>query len=216
MKPEERVAWVYAATDPDELARRYDHWARTYESDLRDHFGRPPREPIADAVARYVPRAARVLDAGAGTGVAGVWLAEMGHTDVVGFDISAAMLDIARAKGVYRALHQMALGQPLAFADDAFDAVLAVGVFTHGHAPLSAFDELIRVTRPGGYILFTLLLEFGDEPATRAALQAFEDAGAWQLVERGAPYGNDAAAGPDIRLRTHVYRVCAAPGAEAC
>lgn len=215
MNPDELMEWLESATDLEELARRYDHWAPTYEADLRDRFGRPLREPIVDDLVRYVPRTARILDAGAGTGAVGVWLAEMGYTDLVGCDISSGMLDVARSKGVYRELHQMTLGRPLGFADDAFDAVIAVGVFTQGHAPISAFDELIRIVRPDGYILFMLEVEFGDEPATRAELRAFEDAGHWQLVEVTKPSSNNPDAEMLVRMRTHVYRVCSPrqPGA---
>ena len=49
--------------------------------------------------------AAPVLDAGAGTGLVGEWLGILGYPEVEALDISEGMLAVARAKGVYRALH---------------------------------------------------------------------------------------------------------------
>lgn len=209
MQPTERVKWVYSATSPNELAKRYDEWARTYESDLTNHFGRPDREPIADLLADRVPTTGCILDAGVGTGVAGVWLAEMGYRDITGFDNSAAMLELAQKKKVYRRLEQLTLGEPLSFPSASFDATIAVGVFTHGHVPVSAMDELIRVTRSGGHILFTMLIDFYDQSDIRTALQNFVDKGLWQPEVVGEPYGNQVQSDDDhvILLRTHCYRV---------
>jgi hypothetical protein len=60
---------------------------------------------------------------------------------------------VAGKKEKYRDLRQMTLGEPLDFDDDQFAAVSSAGVFTQGHAPLSGFDELIRITRSGGHIV---------------------------------------------------------------
>ena len=84
---------------------------------------------------------AKVLDAGAGTGLVGERLCEAGYRDLVGIDLSPGMLAVARGKDVYRELRQTNLGESLAFPDDAFDAVISVGVFTTGHAPAHAFDD---------------------------------------------------------------------------
>ena len=66
--------------------------------------------------------------------------------------MSSGMLQVADAKGVYGALHQMVMGEPLAFENDRYDAILGVGVLTLGHAPANSLDELVRVTKPGGCI----------------------------------------------------------------
>ena len=34
MTGQNRVQWVYAASSTEELARRYDEWAKDYDSDL--------------------------------------------------------------------------------------------------------------------------------------------------------------------------------------
>src|SRR5215217_8326125 len=70
-----------------------------------------------------------------------------GYRNLVGIDISDGMLARARERGVYADLRDQVLGETLDFADESFVAVVATGVFTAGHAPASAFIELLRVTR---------------------------------------------------------------------
>ena len=41
---------------------------------------------------------------------------------------SAAMLEVARRKGVYEDLRQMTMGEPLEYADDAFDAAVGLSL----------------------------------------------------------------------------------------
>ena len=64
------------------------------------------------------------------------------------------MLVAAANKKKYRDARQLTLGEPQDFADGHSAAVFSAGVFTEGHAPLSGFDELVRVTRAGGRIVF--------------------------------------------------------------
>ncbi|NEQ86776.1 MAG: class I SAM-dependent methyltransferase, partial [Moorea sp. SIO2I5] len=113
-----------------------------------------------DLTIKYVPRNAQILDVGAGTGVVGQWLQEEGFHNLVGIDMSEGMLTEAKRKNIYTELRLMVLGEPLDFPSATFDAVTACGVFTYGHAPSRSFDELIRVTKPGGYIIFTLRPDF--------------------------------------------------------
>ncbi len=56
------------------------------------------------------------------------------------------------------------MGEPLDFPTNSFDAVSGVGVLSPGQVPSSAFDEMIRVTKPGGYIIFTIRFEFYENP----------------------------------------------------
>ena len=93
-----------------------------------------------------MPRDARILDAGAGTGLVGEILASMGYRRMVAMDLSQGMLEEARKKGVYEDFHQMVMGETLDYETGSFDAVITVGVLTVGHAPASSLDELVRVT----------------------------------------------------------------------
>jgi SAM-dependent methyltransferase len=109
----ENLDAVYAAKGADEIARLYDGWAGTYEADMAKAGYRHPS--IATALlARYLPRgAAPILDAGAGTGLAGEWLGILGYPQLEALDISEGMLAVARSKGVYSGFHKAALGDDL-------------------------------------------------------------------------------------------------------
>jgi predicted TPR repeat methyltransferase len=147
---------VYGAKRPEEIARIYDQWANSYDTEMSTVGYRHPSICLA-LLARHLPRgAAPLLDAGAGTGLIGEWLAIMGYPQVEGLDISAGMLAIAREKKVYSALHQLALGDPLPFEYGRFAGIVSAGVFTSGHVGTEGLAELIRICRPGGVIVLTV------------------------------------------------------------
>jgi SAM-dependent methyltransferase len=122
-----------------------------------------------------------VLDAGAGTGLAGEWLGILGYPVVEALDISAGMLAVAARRGVYAALHRAALGDPLPFADAQFAGVISTGVFTTGHVGAGALPEIARILRPGGVFVVTVKTTLCDA-GFRAALAGFE------TLEETAPY----------------------------
>ncbi|MFC1982040.1 class I SAM-dependent DNA methyltransferase, partial [Chloroflexota bacterium] len=156
MEKQNKVQWIYSSRNNQELSERYNQWAKSYDADLERDFGYQAPQLTAGFFSRYVPKEARVLDAGAGTGQVGEALAKLGYRNLIAMDLSSAMLEEARKKNVYREFYQMVMGEPLNFATDFFDAAVSVGVLTVGHAPAGSLDELVRVTRSGGYIVFTL------------------------------------------------------------
>ena len=202
----DRVQWVYAAKSNRELEERYDEWAGEYDRDLREEFDWIAPRVTVELFAKYVARDARILDAGVGTGLVGECLIEAGYHDLHGIDLSVGMLDAARRKSMYRELRQMTLGEPLDFADGAFDAVISVGVFTTGHAPAHAFDELVRITRNGGCIFFSLKTELHEEGFGRY-LDDLETAGRWSLVERSDCYRPMPKGEPEVEHQVWAYRV---------
>jgi SAM-dependent methyltransferase len=93
------------------------------------------------------------------------------------------MLEKARDKKVYGELYQMVLGESLAFPDDSFEAVVCVGVFTFGHAPASSLDELVRITKPKGHIIFSQRSDAHVALGFKERQAELESAGRWKLVE---------------------------------
>ena len=206
---ERRLDQVYGARSNDELRAIYDDWADRYDEDLQA-FGYSYPPAIAGLVGRYVrEREAPILDAGAGTGIVGEVLAILGYTRITGIDLSDGMLAVARAKGVYAELKNQTLGAPLDFADDAFAAVVSAGVLTTGHAPPSCFDELIRVTRPGGHLIFTLSMPAYEEGGFRPKLEALSAKGLWQEVEITPRWCSlpRAPSRASVLTRAHVFEV---------
>ena len=207
MSSQNRVQWVYSSRDNQELEERYDQWSKDYERDLSTDFEyRSPRR-AAEILVAHVPRDARILDAGAGTGLVGEILASMGYRRMVAMDLSQGMLEEARKKGVYEDFHQMVMGETLDYETGSFDAVITVGVLTVGHAPASSLDELVRVTRPNGHIVFSLRPDVYENSGFRERQDALESQGKWQLVERTEEFQPMPKGEPEVLHRVWVYRV---------
>jgi SAM-dependent methyltransferase len=178
---------VYEAKRPEEVAALYDGWAETYDDEMAAAGYRHPSVCLA-LLARHLPRgAAPLLDAGAGTGLLGEWLAIVGYPHVEGLDISDGMLAKARKKNVYAAVHKLALGGPLPFADGHFAGIVSSGVFTSGHVGVEGLDELIRICRPGGAIVLTVKNTLWDAGFS-ARIAELEATGLVTRAEETEPY----------------------------
>ena len=95
-----------------------------------------------------LPKDAKILDAGCGTGkLASFWLNE-GY-DVLGVDISDGALAITKNKGVRVTKADIMKGLP--FEDNSFDLVYSDGLLEHFVDPEPILTELFRVSKK--YIL---------------------------------------------------------------
>ena len=119
---------------------------------------------------------------------------------------AAGMLEVARRKGVYAELACCALGEALPYAERCFDAVTVAGAFTPGHAPASSLADLVRLVRPGGYLVFSLRDDVA-QPDFTAAIADLTRAGAWNLLHTGAPFQSLPKVEPHVRNRLYVYSV---------
>jgi len=99
----------------------------------------------------------QVLEAGCGSGPVTEWLIDHG-AEVVAFDVSAAMLEIARSRVGGRAeLHHHDLAEPLMFLEDAsVDLVVASLVFHYLSDWVAPLRELHRVLRPTGSVVMSI------------------------------------------------------------
>ena len=184
---EDHLDRVYSSDSPDALAEGYDRWASSYDQDMGAGGYRHPTICLA-LLTRYVPaNSGPVLDAGAGTGLIGEWLRIVGYEELIALDASEGMLDVARAKNAYDALHHAFLGETLPFADDHFAAVVCAGVFTLGHVGPEGLDDLLRVVRPGGFIVLTVKDKLYED-GFRTHVDALCDAGHCRVVEQTRSY----------------------------
>ncbi|HDN27228.1 MAG TPA: class I SAM-dependent methyltransferase [Thioploca sp.] len=201
---------LYTAESPQEIAEIYSQWAKTYDEGLNEGSGYVAPQWCLKLLEKYVPsKDVRLLDAGAGTGLFGQLLQQRGYRSVVGIDISEGMLEEARKKNAYTELHQKILGEPLGFPSDCFDATISVGVFSPAQGPSSAFDELIRITKPGGYIMFTLRHEFYEDSkfGFKPKQLELEAAGKWTLEEKTEKFQGLPKGDPDLFYNVWVYKV---------
>lgn len=141
----------------DELMGVYDGWAERYDRELIEDWGYSSPERAVNLLAGHIPLAtSTVLDAGCGTGLVGVVLADKECPRIDGIDYSAGMLAEAEKKAVYCRLSRMDMNEPLTIDSDCYDGVTCVGTFTSSHVQPQAVNELIRITRSGGALAFTV------------------------------------------------------------
>jgi SAM-dependent methyltransferase len=173
-------AWiekVYAAKSKDDLIESYRHWADQYDATMAA-TGYLHIPVIVGLLTRLVPRQdAAILDAGVGTGAVGSILSIIGYNNLHGVDMSADMLARAEARKCYVGLTQAVLGEALPFVDASFDAIISTGTFTTGHAPASAFDELVRILEPGAPLIFTVGTAVWEEAGFQHKLAGLVQAG---------------------------------------
>lgn len=108
--------------------------------------------PVFRELLTTAPRG-RALDAACGTGRHAEYLVELGY-DVVGVDVSLAMLEIARAK-VPSARLEIGLLEALPLDDGSVDLVTCSLALTHVPDLAPVMREFARVLRPGGQVLLS-------------------------------------------------------------
>jgi SAM-dependent methyltransferase len=156
----------------------------------------------ADAVARegLDPAAQRVLDLGAGNGIAGAALRDAGVGFVVGLDLEPAARDAAARDrpGVYDDYVVCDLAAWPAerveeLRDRRLTAMVAVAALGAGHVPPAVLARAIDVVEPGGLFAFAVLAELlpgTADPAGRATgypdflAALFAAGGATELARR--------------------------------
>jgi SAM-dependent methyltransferase len=164
-----------------EAREGYAEWARTYEQTVQDEMDLRLLEGLR-TVDWARPRC--VLDLACGTGRVGAWLRRRCPADIDGVDLTPEMLEAARNKGVYRALHVgdvCRTGLP----DGTYDLCLQSLADEHLPDLRPLYREVARVTRPGGDFVLV-----GFHP---------------QLLMAGMPTHFDRAPGEPITIRSYVH-----------
>lgn len=151
----------------EELKTNYDSWAKTYDADVRDDWSFMPAN-IARTLSKLLPQKdAKILDAGAGTGLVGEALAQQGYTNLTAVDLSEKMLAIAKERQVYKALHQGNLEDSQIFSDSVtFDVIIAAGVFAYAHAGAEVLNNLFGLLKEEGVFLLTIREDYRSEMQT--------------------------------------------------
>lgn len=128
-----------------------------------------------------LPKDVSVLDVGTGAGQMALLLAEEGAREVVGIDISPAMLEAAefqrlraRPQVARRVSFRLAPAHALPFHDERFDVIVCRLVLHHSHKPQVILTELMRLLKHNGILLIADLLS-ADDPVKRATQNAIEE-----------------------------------------
>ena len=144
------------STDSTTVERDYDHFAEsgTYDETF-EQWGYVGPQTAAAILRNYVPKESRILDAACGSGLTGTALRDLGYEQIVGIDISAGLLSLARRTGAYTQVERVDMQAfPLPFEDGEFDAVTFIGALTYFETT-QILRELCRIVRSGGYVVFS-------------------------------------------------------------
>ena len=181
-------AWLdQGPTDAREVAGRYDDWAQSYDDDLASWSYQAPAV-VADTMVTRAPAGESVLDVGCGTGLVGRALRARGFAGrLLGIDISAASLEVARECGAYDSLERADLQERLAFDDDSVDAVVCVGVMTYLPDVEAVWREYARVARPGGLVVVTQREDLWETRSCQAVVDRLHAEGVWSPLDVTGP-----------------------------
>lgn len=144
-----------STTEAGELARYYDGIAEVYEDQVFAKVQRYDARVRTFLRAVADRRGTRVLDVGCGPGH--LTHALPPEVEVVGIDLSAEMLRVARQRrpgGTYR-VHDY--HQPLPAELGTFDVILAVGCLEFCNDLGGVVEQLARVARPRARLLLTVV-----------------------------------------------------------
>jgi len=145
--------------DPVNTVKFYDDWSEKYDDDLVVVGNYNGYIKCADALVRLgLNHQVSILDLAAGTGLLGAEIGRHGYCNVDGLDSSLGMLGKARAQGTFKNyIHARVEGLgSIPVNDETYDVIVSSNGFAPGQIYPSALPELLRVTRPCGYILIAM------------------------------------------------------------
>lgn len=143
----------------------FDSFATTFDAKLEQlHYCAP--DIVVAALAKAVGPPCgdlQIMDAGCGTGLCGPLVRPFART-LTGCDLSAAMLDKARARGCYDVLEKAELTACIAARPAAFDAIISADTLVY----FGSLDHFMAVSvaalKPGGKLVVTLEDGAGQAP----------------------------------------------------
>ncbi len=172
------------AADIVELEHIYKNWAKKYEDDVINLAGYVGHLITSELLLSYLRNTqAKIFDAGCGTGLVGEILNKNSFQNLIGADFSQEMLNIAKQKNVYQSLDLVDLTKKLDYEDNVFDAVICAGTFTCGHVGPEALREMVRITKQGGYICFTVRKQEWEASPYMQIIKDLGDSQVWQKLE---------------------------------
>lgn len=147
----------------------YDHWSAKYDTNrnrTRDLEAVALREVLADVPFQ------RVLEIGCGTGKNTEWLAER-CTHITAVDLSAGMLDVARAKvtAPHVSFRQADILQPWTFAEGPYDLVTFSLVLEHIEHLGPIMRKAADVLSPDGRVYIGELHPFKQYSGSKARFE---------------------------------------------
>ena len=181
----------------------YADWADKYDADVLGRGYRTP-ERLATALAAHCAPDAEILDFGCGTGIGGAALRRAGFDTIDGTDITAEMLEKARARGIYRKTW-LSTPEDMGFAAGAYQVIVAVGVISLGAAPASTLATLVGQLDHGSMLALSYNdPTLADETYTDALAAEVSQGHAEIIFREHGPHLEDVGMGSDILILRHL------------
>lgn len=178
------IARVINIKTVEDCRNAYNQWAEQYDGELAQQDYVAPVRAAQEVIDAGASLDGTILDAGCGTGLCGVALASAGAKTIDGLDLSPGMLEVAAKTGVYRNLTPADLSKPIPdVQDDSYDVVTCVGTLTHGHVkPVPALREFVRMTKPSGFVVATIIEDVWESGGYAAEVQRLEGEGSVEVI----------------------------------
>ena len=187
---------AYALKTPEDNKRLYAEWAGDYD----EGFAALEDYQLHIHTARAFVKAGGqgpVLDVGAGTGLCGAVLSGLGVGPIDAADISAAMLDQAMRKDIYRDAIEADLHQGLPVPRDSYAGIVSSGTFTHGHLGPDVLPALLRAARKGAQFAVSINAHHYEALGFADALQQLSNGRIHNLTLTPVRIFGSLAAGPN-------------------
>jgi len=162
--------------------------ADTPDNDRLDEFGYVAPQLATELFTPLVnDKNALIYDAGCGTGIVGKLLNAQGYRNLVGADFSDEMRALAEQTNAYTKLEYADYGKPVDCADNTYDAIISVGVYTARFEGVF-LGEMLRMVKPGCPFLFSCRPHYY-EGDVKPQLEALQKSGAATRIDiQDKPY----------------------------
>ena len=133
----------------------FDEYADHFEGKLSQLDYRGPAL-LEEIMARHFSQdaALNVLDAGCGTGLCAPILRPYAGL-MTGVDLSGSMLELARQRGLYEALHKMEIGTFLKSVETRYDLIACMDTLIYFGVIDDLFAQFSAKIKPEGWLIFT-------------------------------------------------------------
>ena len=146
----------------------YDKWAEKYDEIYEYSSSYESNQYAAQKLVKYIKdkENAVLLELPCGTGMTGEVVRKAGFCNIDGTDLSNGMLEKAKRKGIYRKVFKSCVTDTskMDCPDNTYDGVYSVQGISVGMLELApTVNEMLRVTKPNGILVYTASLNVGVE-----------------------------------------------------
>ncbi|KAK4037225.1 hypothetical protein OUZ56_029264 [Daphnia magna] len=141
-------------------------WIEKFETEMMDFSDSDCTEPkhiVKAFLELELDRESRILDVLAGTGLVAELLRPHGYVNIDAIDGRKDMLTLSNKKQLYKNFYVSLLGcqYTAPIQSDIYDVLIASGAFAPGRLHSDAFCDLLRITKPGGIIMWSMRTDYG-------------------------------------------------------